>query len=89
MEFIYPARQTDIYVPVELNGKPGKAVFEVAHRNPETMIYWHLDNNYLGMTKHIHQMGLYPQQGPHLLTIVDENGNKLTKQFTVLTKTRT
>ncbi|HWB62942.1 MAG TPA: penicillin-binding protein 1C, partial [Chitinophagales bacterium] len=43
MEFIYPKKSTQLYIPVELDGKTGKAVFEVAHRSPDAILYWSLD----------------------------------------------
>jgi penicillin-binding protein 1C len=50
MEFIYP-KSTQIYVPVELDGNMGKAIFEVAHRSANAVIYWNLDDEYIGSTK--------------------------------------
>jgi penicillin-binding protein 1C len=80
MELIYPKQFSKIYVPLELDGKRGKTVFEAAHRKKGCTIYWHLDNEYIGETKDFHQMGISPQAGKHLLTLVDEKGETL-KQF--------
>jgi penicillin-binding protein 1C len=89
MEFIYPAKKdTKLYVPLELDGTPGKTIFEVAHRRPDTVIFWHLDGEYLGETKTIHQMGVYPGEGEHELVVVDEEGNILTSRFTVMRRMR-
>jgi penicillin-binding protein 1C len=84
MEFLYPKKSTEIYVPVELDGKTGKAIFEVAHRNNEAIIHWHLDDEYLGYTKNFHQMALSPEAGNHQLTLVDQNGERLELNFEVL-----
>lgn len=86
MEFIYPKRSTQIYVPVELDGKSGKSVFEVAHRLPDALVYWHLDDQYLGMTKGFHQMALSPDSGKHVVTLVDQNGERAEQYFEVLSK---
>jgi penicillin-binding protein 1C len=86
MEFIYPKKSTQIYVPIELDGKTGKTIFEVAHRNSETKIFWHLDDNYLGYTRHFHQMALSPSPGKHAVTIVDENGERLELHIEILDK---
>ena len=83
MELIYPRQFTQIYVPKELDGSLGQVVFEVAHRKSETTIHWHLDEDYLASTKHIHELGFQPKSGKHNLTLVDENGNILTKVFHV------
>lgn len=84
MEIIYPKQATLIYVPIEIDGTHGKAVFEVAHRNPSTVIYWHLDQQYLGYTKNFHQMALRPSIGKHLLNLVDENGGRLEQYFELI-----
>lgn len=84
MEFVYPDKNCKIYVPVEIDGSPGETVFEVIHRIPETVIYWHLDDQYTGSTKNIHQKGFFPEQGPHRLVVIDENGNEITRDFEIL-----
>jgi penicillin-binding protein 1C len=86
MELIYPKQLTKIYVPVELDGSKGKCVFEVAHRRSNATIYWHLDSDYIGETKGIHQMGLSPSAGVHTLTLVDEDGETLVQKFEILDK---
>lgn len=86
MEFIYPKEKSKIYVPIELDGKLGQTVFEVAHRKPGTIIYWHLDDNYLGSTVGIHQMALAPMEGKHVLTLVDEFGESVVQDFEIIGK---
>jgi penicillin-binding protein 1C len=86
MQMIYPKHKAIIYVPVDLNGKPSRTVFKLAHRIPETIVYWHLDNEYIGSTQHFHHMELQPFPGKHLLTIVDEHGNAIERSFEILEK---
>ncbi|MBN2242663.1 MAG: penicillin-binding protein 1C [Acidobacteria bacterium] len=84
LSLIYPRGNGEIYVPVELDGTRGRTVFEAAHRNPDLRIYWHLDEEFLGTTRDIHQIALDPEPGPHTLTLVDENGERLVETFRVL-----
>lgn len=84
MEFIYPGSNDKIYIPKTLDGKAGVVVFEVAHREPGVKIYWHLDREYIGTTTYIHQKALNPSPGQHLITLSDEHGNTLKRQFTIL-----
>lgn len=83
---LYPKANSKIYVPVEIDGKTGRTVFEAAHRNINTKIYWHLDDNYIGETKEIHQMALNPSVGKHKLMLVDENGIAVTVKFEAMGK---
>lgn len=83
MAFIYPDWDAKIFIPVELDGSPGEAVLEIAHRNPSARIYWHLDEQYLGSTILKHQMGIRPEKGEHIVTVVDENGESKIVRFVI------
>lgn len=84
MEIIYPKQFSKIYVPVELDGTLGKTVFQVAHRNSASIIYWHLDDQYVGSTQGTHQLGLRPDEGIHTLTLVDETGESIVQKFEIV-----
>ena len=86
MQIIYPKSFTKIYVPVDLDGKLSRTVFKAAHRNPKTTIYWHIDQEYLGSTTTFHEFELSPSAGKHVLTLVDEKGNRLQTEFEILEK---
>jgi len=86
MEVIYPHTFTKIFVPVELDGTLGSAVFEIAHRKAETTIFWHLDNQFIGQTKNFHKMPIKPSAGYHVLTLIDQYGEKLEITFEAIGK---
>jgi penicillin-binding protein 1C len=81
LALLYPKPNSKIYIPIEINGNSGQTIFEAAHRNPGTKIYWHLDENFIGETKEIHQLALDPGPGKHKLMLVDENGVSLIIAF--------
>lgn len=86
MDMIYPKRDAALYIPIEQDGSRGQLVFEATHQKEGAELHWHLDNVYLGSTVSEHVMGLKPQPGEHLVTIVDPNGNELRRVFKVLAK---
>ncbi|MDX1912077.1 MAG: penicillin-binding protein 1C [Saprospiraceae bacterium] len=86
MQLIYPKHPTRIYVPVDLNGKLGSTVFQVAHRSRSAEIFWHLDGQYLGATTVFHQMALQPPVGVHTLALVDRDGYRLEQTFEIVGK---
>ncbi|MBI3510061.1 MAG: penicillin-binding protein 1C [Bacteroidetes bacterium] len=86
MDFVYPRQETQLYIPTELDGRPGKVVFEIAHRKSGMTVYWHLDDQYMGMTKDIHQFAMNPDPGAHTVTCVDENGESISMKFEVVSK---
>lgn len=88
MQLIYPKHPTRIYVPIDLDGKLGSTVFQVAHRSRSAEIFWHLDGNYIGTTTVFHQMALQPPVGKHSLALVDRDGYRLEQSFEIVGKGR-
>ena len=86
MEFLYPGPEGRIYVPIDLDGRRGRAVFEVVHREPGAVLYWHLDEDYVGRTELSHQLAVDLAPGVHSVTVVDAAGNRLTRRFEVLAR---
>ncbi len=83
MAFIYPESGSTLTLPRQLNGEVEGAVFRVAHRRPDAVLWWHLDQNYVGQTQFIHELRLAPPPGKHTLTAVDDEGNQASVWFTV------
>lgn len=83
MQLIYPHKNLSLFVPKEMGGKKGKIIFEAAHSIDGAAIYWHLDDNFIAKTEGKHQIELCPKQGEHLVTLVDEYGNTLKREFSV------
>lgn len=86
LSLIYPGRHGRIYIPIELDGNRGKTVFKAAHRDHAATVFWHLDNTYLGATNEIHQMPVSASPGKHVITLIDENGEEVSRKFQVLAK---
>jgi penicillin-binding protein 1C len=88
MEFLYPDAGGRLYVPVELDGKRGRAVLEAMHRNPRAALYWHIDEDYAGRTELRHQLAIDLPPGRHQVTIVDGEGRRLSRVFEVMPQVR-
>ena len=86
MQLIYPKYPTKIYVPIDLNGELSRTVFQLAHRNPETTVHWHIDQEYMGSTTTFHSFEFAPEKGKHLLSLVDAHGNRLEQTFEIIGK---
>ena len=84
LSVIYPQEATQIYLPRELDGKLGEVVFRAVPLHPEDLLYWHLDNQFLGTTQNFHQFAAQPMAGKHRLAVVDEAGNRVERNFEVL-----
>ena len=86
VDFLYPDNGTRIYIPVELGGRKGRAVFAAAHRDPDATLHWHLDDRYVGSTNVFHEQALDVAEGWHVVTVVDEMGNRARRGFEVLAR---
>jgi penicillin-binding protein 1C len=84
LALLYPDVNGRVLIPRELDGSRGRAVFEAVHRSREATIYWHLDDRYLGETHTFHQQSLDIDPGEHILTLVDNEGQRVTRRFQVL-----
>jgi penicillin-binding protein 1C len=83
LEFLYPEPGAILTLPRQLDGSTPGAVFQAVHRDPNATLYWHLDQEYLGTTRLLHQMHLAPAPGKHTVTVVDGDGQSVSVGFTV------
>ncbi|MEJ7586910.1 MAG: penicillin-binding protein 1C [Ferruginibacter sp.] len=86
IELIYPQEGAKIYVPLEISGAKGSTIFTAAHRRTGAKIFWSLDDNFVGTTQNFHQVALNPSVGAHIITLVDESGTSISRQFEILEK---
>ena len=84
LALLYPDANSQVLIPRELDGSRGRTVFEAIHRRREATIYWHLDNRYLGETHTFHQQSLDIDPGEHILTVVDDEGERVARRFKVI-----
>lgn len=83
MQFIYPPMNARIKLPKQLDGSKGFLTVELAHNNPNTTVFWHLDETYQAQTQDFHKISLQPAAGKHSLTAVDGEGNTISTTFFV------
>jgi len=84
MAFIYPSEKSKIYLPKDLNGEKEMVIFKASHRSPDAILFWHLDDNFLGSTEEFHDMKVMTEAGQHRITIVDEDGNSTGVDFEIV-----
>jgi penicillin-binding protein 1C len=84
LALVYPESHARVLIPRELDGRRGRTVFEAVSRRGEATLYWHLDGRYLGETHTFHQQSLDIDPGEHILTVVDDEGERVARRFQVL-----
>jgi penicillin-binding protein 1C len=59
-------------------------VLEVVHRDPSAVLYWHVDEDFAARTELRHQLPIDLPAGDHSVTVVDAQGRRMSRRFTVL-----
>jgi penicillin-binding protein 1C len=83
LAIIYPRNDMSVVIPRKLEGEKNAVVFQAANTNPQALIFWHIDNEYVGTTSSPHQIAVNPKQGTHILTLVDSEGYSIKVKFNV------
>jgi penicillin-binding protein 1C len=84
LALVYPDADARVLIPRELDGRRGRTVFEAVSRRENATLFWHLDGRYLGETHTFHQQSLDMEPGEHILTVVDDEGERVARRFQVL-----
>ena len=85
MQFIYPKKNEAILLPKNFKEQTNPVVFKLAHRNPETTVYWYIDKKFIEATQTFHEITYQPEPGKHLLTVTDQQGNSLSRRIEIET----
>jgi penicillin-binding protein 1C len=83
MQFIYPQGNARVHLPKQLDGTPGDITFELAHSKRNSLVFWHIDNHYITSTDDFHKLSVKLPVGNHSITVVDDEGNTLSRKITV------
>ncbi|HEX9933595.1 MAG TPA: penicillin-binding transpeptidase domain-containing protein, partial [bacterium] len=86
LEILYPQENARLWIPRDLDGQIQKVTFRAAHKEKESLLYWYLDDNYLGSTRKRHHLAQHLSKGRHILSVVDEDGNSVRIRFTAESK---
>jgi len=84
LDIIYPSEDARIYLPIDLAGEKQKVVLHATHRLQEQELHWHIDQTYIGTTKELHTVEVLADAGPHILTVIDASGSKVSRSFVVV-----
>ena len=82
IEILYPHPGVTVVTTVDLTGREQGVVVRAAHRDPHAVLYWHLDDQYLGKTTGDHDLLIRPEPGEHVLVVMDEGGASRSVAFT-------
>jgi penicillin-binding protein 1C len=81
LEVVTPHEGADLYLPRLLDGSLSSLVLKARTARTGEALYWHLDGEYLGLTRDFHELSCSPEPGKHTLVVVSEHGERLTRHF--------
>ena len=84
MEFVFPRRNEAIILPKDFDESVNPVVFKLAHRIPETPVYWYLGEEFIGTTETFHEITHTPKPGNYRLTVMDKNGNEISQSIEIV-----
>ncbi|MDZ4697701.1 MAG: penicillin-binding protein 1C [Deltaproteobacteria bacterium] len=84
LAILRPAPGGKVVIPLDLDGQRGETIFSATHRDTSARVFWHLDSTFLGTTEGQHKLAVSPDPGPHMLTLVDEHGDRVERRFEIL-----
>jgi penicillin-binding protein 1C len=83
MQLIFPYKKGVLSASKNWEGEIEPFFFELAHRNSSARVFWHLNENFIGQTQEFHTISIDVPEGKHILTLVDDSGNRLERRFEV------
>ena len=83
MKFIYPTEKSTIFLPKNFDGQKNELILKVAHANNEAILFWYLDNAFLGTTKERHEFSVGLNVGVYELSVTDDFGNEIHQKIIV------
>ncbi|MDG3583197.1 penicillin-binding protein 1C [Galbibacter pacificus] len=76
LDFIYPKNHSKIVLTKNFKGKTNELICRIAHPKSNAIVFWYLDETYIGETKTFHEVAILPAPGKHTITVIDSFGNE-------------
>ena len=86
VSLVYPHDDASIYIPIDIDGSRQQTIAKATHQDDNSTLYWHLDGHYLGSTETFHTMSIDTEMGAHVLVVVDDDGNRVSSTFDVMSR---
>lgn len=83
MSFIYPKKNQHVVLPKDFDEQRNDVIFKLAHRNPDTKVFWYLNERFVGETETFHELAIVPEEGTYIITAVDADGKELKQEITI------
>lgn len=86
MDIIYPAEGAHILIPRDFDGTYQPFSISAVHQDQRASLFWYINNDYKGKTTYPHQFIQSFIPGNYTVVIMDEDGHKSKRTFTIQQK---
>ncbi len=84
MGFVFPSKsRTRVSLTKGEDNQLNPIVLKLTHSNSEAKVYWYLNEQFIGITQQYHEQAIIPEEGTHIITVIDDFGNELKKVLEV------
>ncbi|MDO6803621.1 penicillin-binding protein 1C [Wenyingzhuangia sp. 1_MG-2023] len=83
MDFLSPNENTSFILAKDFDEKTNPIVIKVTHQRNDEKLFWYIDDAYIKTTKHFHEIAIAPTIGKHKITVVDQNGNQISRTLNI------
>jgi len=84
MDFIYPKNNSKIYLTKNFDSEVQPLILKVAHSQSDAVLYWYVDEVFQGTTTTFHEKSILAKAGMHRITVVDGNGNEISRKIEIM-----
>ncbi|MFC1476745.1 penicillin-binding protein 1C [Fibrobacterota bacterium] len=81
IDILYPVNGISILTPRNIKGEYEKVVFKANYQRKSGLLFWYLDNQFIGETIEQHTVPVNLEQGKHHLVIQDSEGSTSSVRF--------
>ncbi|QXP73727.1 penicillin-binding protein 1C [Tenacibaculum sp. AHE15PA] len=85
MDFVFPTKyRSKISLTKGLNNRVNPVILKVTHANADAVLYWYLNDVFIGKTSQYHEQAITPKSGNHKIIVIDNLGNEKTRFLEIL-----
>ncbi len=74
----------EIYLPINEKELKNPLIIKVHHLKNDILLYWYVDGSFIKVSHNINELSIILDKGLHIINIIDENGNELSKRIKII-----
>ena len=85
MDFVFPIKyRSKLSLTKNESNQLNPVILKVTHTKNDAILYWYLNDVFIGETKQYHEQAIISKNGNHKITVIDNFGNEKTRFIEIL-----